>query len=99
MAVNQQQSDLLPSGSDPLSDPIKQAVEAGLGLAVVSTHTLELALETNRSAVLGVQDFPIMRHRYVVHPKSRRLSPVALVFRKFALAAATAILDASVRET
>jgi len=74
------------------NEAIKQAVEAGLGLAVVSSHTLELELETNRIAVLDVQDFPIMRHWYVVHPRSKRLSPVAQVFRKFVLEGAHAIL-------
>ena len=75
------------------NEAIKQAVEAGLGLAVVSIHTLELELETNRIAVLDVHDFPIMRHWYVVHPKSKRLSPVAKVFHDFVLEDAVAILD------
>jgi len=74
------------------NEAIKQAVEAGLGLAVVSIHTLELELETNRIAVLDVQDFPIMRHWYVVHPMSKRLSPVAKVFREFVLEDAAATL-------
>lgn len=67
------------------NEAIKQAVEAGLGLAVVSIHTLELELETKRLAVLDVQDFPIMRHWYVVHPRCKRLSPVAEAFRQFVL--------------
>lgn len=74
------------------NEAIKQAVEAGLGLAVVSIHTLELELETNRIAVLDVQDFPIMRHWYVVHPKSKRMSPVAQVFREFVLDGAHSVL-------
>jgi len=72
------------------NEAIKQTVDAGLGLAVVSSHTLEL--ETNRIAVLDVQDFPIMRHWYVVHPRSKRLSPVVQVFREFVLEGARAIL-------
>ncbi len=74
------------------NEAIKQAVEAGLGLAVVSMHTLRLELETSRLAVLDVQDFPIMRHWYLVHPKSKRLSPVALAFREFVLQRAGEIL-------
>ncbi len=65
------------------NEAIKQAVEAGLGLAVVSIHTLELELETQRLAILDVEDFPIMRHWYVVHPRSKRLSPVAQAFKGF----------------
>jgi len=74
------------------NEAIKQAVEAGLGLAVVSIHTLELELETRRLAILNIQDFPIMRHWYVVHPRSKRLSPVAQVFREFVLNGAPTIL-------
>ncbi len=74
------------------NEAIKQAVEAGLGLAVVSSHTIELELETNRLAVLDVQDFPIMRHWYVVHPRSKRLSPVAQAFRQFVLTDADRVL-------
>lgn len=81
------------------NEAIKQAVEAGLGLAVVSIHTLELELETNRIAMLDVQDFPIMRHWYVVHPKSKRLSPVAQVFREFVLKDAAATLQPSMSIT
>jgi len=73
------------------NEAIKQAVEAGLGLAVVSIHTLALELETARLAMLDVIDFPIMRHWYVVHPRSKRLSPVAQAFREFVLTHASDI--------
>jgi DNA-binding transcriptional LysR family regulator len=74
------------------NEAIKQAVEAGLGLAVVSIHTIELELESKRLAVLDVEDFPIMRHWYVVHPRSKRLSPVAQAFRQFVLHDAQTVL-------
>ena len=48
------------------NEAIKQAVEAGLGLGIVSIHTLELELETKRLQVLDVADFPIQRHWYVM---------------------------------
>jgi len=69
------------------NEAIKQAVEAGLGLGIVSVHTLELELETGRLAILAVEDFPILRHWYVVHRRGKRLSPVALAFRGFLLGA------------
>ncbi|MFC1751137.1 LysR family transcriptional regulator [Pseudomonadota bacterium] len=75
------------------NEAIKQAVEAGLGLAVVSIHTLELELETNRLTVLDVHDFPIMRHWYIVHPRSKRMSPVAEAFRQFVLDDAKSVLQ------
>jgi DNA-binding transcriptional LysR family regulator len=77
------------------NEAIKQAVEAGLGLAVVSIHTLELELETKRLALLNVEGFPIMRHWYIVHPRSKRLSPVAQVFRQFVLEDSQSILNQS----
>jgi len=67
------------------NEAIKQAVEAGLGLGIVSIHTLELELELKRLVVLNVEDFPILRHWYLVHRQGKRLSPVAQIFRNFVL--------------
>jgi DNA-binding transcriptional LysR family regulator len=67
------------------NEAIKQAVEAGLGLGIVSLHTLELELETGRLDILDVQDFPIMRHWYVLQRKGKRLSPAAQAFKDFVL--------------
>jgi len=67
------------------NDAIKQAVEAGLGLGVVSIHTVELELETGRLAVLNVEDFPIMRNWYILQRKGKRLSPAAESFKSFVL--------------
>lgn len=65
------------------NEAIKQAVQAGLGLGIVSLHTLEMELETRRLVVLDVEHFPIMRNWYLVHRKGKRLSPVAQGFREF----------------
>ena len=59
--------------------------ESGLGLGIVSVHTLELELETARLVVLDVGQFPILRHWYLVHRKGRRLPPIAAAFREFLL--------------
>ncbi len=67
------------------NEAIKQAVEAGLGLGIVSLHTLELELETGRIGILDVQDFPIIRHWYVLQRKGKRLSPAAHAFKDFVL--------------
>lgn len=67
------------------NEAIKQAVEAGLGLGIVSVHTLELELETNRLVVLNTEKFPILRHWYLVHSKGKRLPPIAAAFRDFLL--------------
>ena len=67
------------------NEAIKQAVQAGMGLGVVSAHTIELELETNRLLILDVEDFPIMRHWYLVHRKEKRLSPITQAFKDFVL--------------
>jgi len=77
------------------NEAIKQAVEAGLGLGIVSIHTLELELETRRLVILNVKGFPILRHWYLVHRRGKRLSPVAEAFRQFVLTEAESILQGS----
>jgi DNA-binding transcriptional LysR family regulator len=67
------------------NEAIKQAVEAGLGLGIVSIHTMELELETKRLRVLDVEDFPIRRYWYIVQRKGKRLSPAAQAFKAFVL--------------
>ncbi|MDH5710723.1 MAG: LysR family transcriptional regulator [Gammaproteobacteria bacterium] len=67
------------------NEAIKQAVEAGLGLGIVSIHTLELELETKRLAILDVEKFPIQRYWYILQRKGKRLSPVASAFKEFVL--------------
>ncbi len=67
------------------NEAIKQAVEAGLGLGIVSIHTLELELEARRLVVLNVREFPILRHWYVVQRRGKRLSPVAQAFKDFVI--------------
>lgn len=76
------------------NEAIKQAVQAGLGLGIVSTHTLELELEAGRLVVLDIRDFPIMRHWYIVHRQGKRLTPVAQAFRQFVLGEAGKVLVA-----
>jgi len=67
------------------NEAIKQAVQAGLGLGILSLQTLEMELALKRLAILKVEGFPIMRHWYIVHRADKRLSPVALAFKKFLL--------------
>jgi len=69
------------------NEAIKQAVQAGLGLGILSLQTLEMELALQRLAVLTVEGFPIMRHWYLVHRADKRLSPVVLAFKQFVLAA------------
>jgi DNA-binding transcriptional LysR family regulator len=66
-------------------EAIKQAVRAGLGLAVVSAHTIELELETGRLVTLNVEQFPLLKKWFMVHRRGKRLSPSARAFHDFLL--------------
>jgi LysR family transcriptional regulator, low CO2-responsive transcriptional regulator len=74
------------------NEAIKQAVEAGLGLGIVSVHTLELELEAKRLVILDIEDFPILRNWFVVHRRGKRLAPPAEAFRQFMLTKASDVL-------
>jgi DNA-binding transcriptional LysR family regulator len=67
------------------NEAIKQTVEAGLGVAIVSIHTVELELAVGRLARLDVQGFPINRKWYVAHRSQKQLSATAQAFRDFVL--------------
>ncbi|MHB1083965.1 MAG: LysR family transcriptional regulator [Thiobacillus sp.] len=67
------------------NEAIKQAVQAKLGLGILSLQTLEQELALKRLTVLKVEGFPIMRHWYIVHRTDKRLSPLAQAFKGFVL--------------
>ncbi len=73
------------------NEAIKQAVQAGLGLGVVSLQTIELELETERLAVLPVESFPIIRHWFIVHRRDKRLSAASQAFRDLLLSQAASL--------
>ncbi len=64
-------------GSD---ETIKQAVAAGLGLAVLSRHVLGLDAPSGALRELDVKGFPLLRQWYAVHLEAKRLSPLATAF-------------------
>lgn len=74
------------------TEAIKQAVQAGMGLGIMSQHTAELELETNRLKILDVQGFPIIRYWHVVNRKNKRLSGIANAFREFLLKEAAELM-------
>ena len=67
------------------NEAIKHAIVGGLGLSVLSLHTLTLEGAEGPVAILDVEGFPIMRHWYLVYPKQKELSLVAQAFLEFAL--------------
>jgi len=76
------------------NEAIKQAVQAGMGLGILSLHSIELELETKRLIVLNVEHFPLRRHWFVAHRSHKRLSGAALAFREFLLTEAKRISSA-----
>lgn len=65
------------------NEAIKHAVEAGLGLAIVSRHTIALELKTGRLCELPVRGFPLVRQWFIVRPTTRRYSAAARAFSDF----------------
>ena len=75
------------------NEAIKQAVQAGLGLGVLSIHTLEVELMLKRLVLLDVEGFPIMRNWYIVHRKEKRFSAIARAFKEFVLSESEILLN------
>jgi DNA-binding transcriptional LysR family regulator len=67
------------------NEAIKQSVQAGMGLGIISLHAIELELETARLRVPDVEGFPIVRNWHIVHRRNKRLSLAALAFKQFLL--------------
>jgi len=75
------------------SEAIKQAVLAGIGVAVLSLHAIRLEQATGKLSVLDVRGFPLRRRWYAVHLKGKRLSLVASTFLDFILSESHRVLD------
>ena len=75
------------------SEALKQAVMAGLGLAILSLHSLRLEQDAKKLVVLDVEGFPIKRRWFAVHMKGKKLSLVARTFHDFIIAESNNILD------
>ncbi len=65
------------------NEMIKQAVMAGMGLALLSQHTCSLELALGLLAVLPVEGFPLMRSWYIVQRRTLPLLPVQARLRSF----------------
>ena len=75
------------------SEALKQAVMAGLGLAILSLHSLRLEQAAKKLVVLDVEGFPLKRRWFAVHMKGKKLSLVAQTFHDFIIAESNNILD------
>ncbi len=90
--------DSIVQGSGPAADPhdaygnwlefssnetIKQAVIAGLGVALISGHTVAPELQTGRLASITMEGLPVMRRWFLVNPRTAPLPPAATRFAHF----------------
>lgn len=67
------------------SEAIKQGVMAGLGLAVLSLHSLCLERDAGKLVILDADGFPLKRRWYAVHLKGKKLSLTAKTFLDYIL--------------
>jgi LysR family transcriptional regulator, low CO2-responsive transcriptional regulator len=75
------------------NEAIKQAVAGGLGLSVLSRHTLLPEAANSELAILDVEGFPISRQWYVVYLSGKQLSVVANTFLDYLCEAAEKFSD------
>jgi LysR family transcriptional regulator, low CO2-responsive transcriptional regulator len=64
------------------NEAIKESVAAGLGLGIVSAHSIQGLPARNGLAILAVKGMPISSQWHLVHPITRVLSPVAQAFKQ-----------------
>jgi LysR family transcriptional regulator, low CO2-responsive transcriptional regulator len=74
------------------NEAIKQAVMAGMGIALLSLHTVGLELTHGLIAAPEVEGLPVMRRWHVVNNLAKTLSPPAEAFRYFVLESGEAFL-------
>lgn len=72
------------------NEAIKQAIAGGLGISVLSRHTL--MPDTAELCILDVQYFPIKRDWFMVYPGGKQLSIVARAYYEYLLDAAKKIV-------
>lgn len=70
----------------PSNEAIKQAVMAGMGVSLLSLHTIGLEWNAGLIATPTVEGLPLRRRWNIVHLSARQLSPAADAFRRFVLA-------------
>ena len=64
------------------NEAVKESVAGGLGLGVVSRHALHGHKKENGVSVIDIEGFPVSSAWHIVYPASKKLSPLALAFKK-----------------
>jgi DNA-binding transcriptional LysR family regulator len=81
------------------NEAIKQSIAGGLGISVLSRHTLITEPIDGELAVLDVEHFPIQRQWYVASLAGKQLSVIAQAFLEFMLHSARQTLENSSRRS
>jgi DNA-binding transcriptional LysR family regulator len=68
------------------NEAIKESVAGGLGISVISSHALHGRAREHGVSVLDVHGFPLQSNWHLVHPKGKKLSLIASVFKSHLLA-------------
>ena len=67
------------------NEAIKQAIRGGMGISVLSEHTLTSEGNQSELSILDVEHFPIKRRWYVAHLGGKQLSIIAQTFLEYLL--------------
>lgn len=77
-------------------EAVKEAILAGLGVAIMSRYTLGLESEVSRLICLDVEGFPLENHWYLAYPVGKQLSAISRAFMDFARIEAKALVQHSI---
>jgi LysR family transcriptional regulator, low CO2-responsive transcriptional regulator len=64
------------------NEALKESVAGGLGLGIVSRHALHGLMKEHGVRIIDVDGFPLPSAWHIVHPASKKLSPLALAFKQ-----------------
>jgi DNA-binding transcriptional LysR family regulator len=67
------------------NEALKESVAGGLGLGLVSKHALHGLVKEHGVGIVDVEGFPLPSAWHIVHPASKKLSPLALAFKQHLL--------------
>ena len=64
------------------NEALKESVAGGLGLGLVSRHALHGRVREHGVHIIDIAGFPLPSAWHIVHPASKKLSPLALAFKQ-----------------
>jgi DNA-binding transcriptional LysR family regulator len=67
------------------NEAVKESVAGGLGIGVVSRHALHGLKKEQGVSVIELEGFPLPSAWHIVHPASKKLSPLAVAFKQHLL--------------